>query len=97
MILKDGEILRCPKCGGKTFAATAHVTQDWELDEKGAFAKCLNDCLEVTHWPDQDDIWDCQTCGYSAAGREFVTSAAMAAERDYEGKAEGAHEVPEKV
>ena len=29
MILKDNEIMRCPKCGGKSFCATAHVTQDW--------------------------------------------------------------------
>ena len=33
MILKENEVLRCPRCGGKTFCATAHVTQDWELDD----------------------------------------------------------------
>lgn len=74
MVLKEGERLRCPKCGGKTFLSTAHVTQDWELNEFGTFQKCLNDCIEVTHEPDQDDIWDCSECGFSGAGSEFITS-----------------------
>ena len=56
MILKDNEIMRCPKCGGKSFCATAHVTQDWELDETGTFVKSLNDCIEVTHFPGMDDL-----------------------------------------
>lgn len=73
MVLKEGERLRCPKCGGKRFNATAHVTQDWELDEFGTFKKSLNDCVEVTHSPDHDDIWDCVKCGFSAPGREFIT------------------------
>lgn len=51
MILKENEVLRCPRCGGKTFCATAHVTQDWELDDSGTFVRCLNDCIEVTHEP----------------------------------------------
>lgn len=74
MILKEKERLRCPKCGGKTFGATAHVTQDWELDEFGTFQKSLNDCVEVTHAPDQNDIWDCRKCGFSGAGIEFITN-----------------------
>lgn len=56
MLLRDGEKMRCPICGGTVFCATAHVTQDWELDETGTFQKCLNDCVEVTHFPDKDDI-----------------------------------------
>lgn len=75
MLLKEGERLRCPKCGGKRFAATAHVTQEWELDEFGQFQCGRNDCEEVTHEPDQDDIWECLECGYSGAGREFIVRA----------------------
>ena len=74
MILKENEVLRCPRCGGKTFYATAHVTQDWELDDSGTFVRCLNDCIEVTHGPDREDVWDCKTCGYSDAGEKFVTT-----------------------
>lgn len=74
MILKENEVLRCPRCGGKTFCATAHVTQDWELDDSGTFVRCLNDCIEVTHEPDREDVWDCETCGYSDAGEKFVTT-----------------------
>ncbi len=64
---------RCPRCGAQTFCVTAHVTQDWVVDENGDFLQSLNDCLEVTHFPDDDDIWDCNNCGYSAAGRVFNT------------------------
>lgn len=74
MVLKDDEFMRCPKCGGKEFLATAHVTQDWGLDESGAFQECLNECVEVTHSPDMDDIWTCKRCGHSAVGSEFVTT-----------------------
>ena len=74
MILKDNDIMRGPKCGGKSFCATAHVTQDWELDETGTFVKSLNDCIEVTHFPGMDDLWDCKECGFSAEGAKFVTT-----------------------
>lgn len=73
MVLKEGEVLRCPKCGGKMFNATAHVTQDWVMDEYGAFQSCLNDCVEVTHEPGQDDIFGCRRCGFSGAGSKFIT------------------------
>ena len=44
--LKDGEKMHCPKCGGTVFCATAHVTQDWQLNELGTFQASLNDCVE---------------------------------------------------
>ena len=62
---------KCPKCGAMSFCVTAHVTQDWVVDENGDFIKCINECLEVTHFPDDSDIWDCNNCGYSASGIEF--------------------------
>lgn len=69
MLLRDGETMCCPICGGTVFCATAHVTQDWELDETGTFQKCLNDCVEVTHFPDTEDIWDCKNVGIAAQGK----------------------------
>lgn len=63
---------RCPKCGGFRFAVTAHVTQDWEVDDQGQFVRCTNDCVEVTHSPDMEDLWGCVDCGYSAEGKEFL-------------------------
>ncbi len=62
---------RCPKCGGQEFLVTAHVTQGWKVDEDGAFIECTNECEEVTHTPDDDDVWVCAKCGHDAAGSEF--------------------------
>lgn len=62
---------RCPKCGAMSFYATVHVTQDWVVDENGDWIRTENDCVEVTHFPNDDDVWDCANCGFSAAGKEF--------------------------
>lgn len=62
---------RCPKCGCKKFFVTAHVTQDWMVDEYGEFTKVIDDCVEVTHFADDIDIWDCVDCGYSDRGSVF--------------------------
>ena len=62
---------QCPKCGYSVFGVTAHVTQDWLVDGDGDFLKSTNECVEVTHQPDDEDIWTCANCGYEAAGKEF--------------------------
>lgn len=62
---------RCPKCGAESFEVTAHVTQDWQIDCNGTFLKCLDDCVEVTHYPNEYDIWDCANCGFSDRGQAF--------------------------
>lgn len=62
---------RCPKCGAMSFYVTAHVTQDWVVDENGDWIRTEDDCIEVTHFPNDDDVWDCANCGFSAAGKEF--------------------------
>lgn len=61
----------CPRCGGTRFLVTAHVTQDWEVDGNGTFQKCVNDCVEVTHHPDDEDMWACKSCGYDASGADM--------------------------
>ena len=62
---------KCPKCGAETFEVSAHVVQDWLVDHNGDFLKELDPCIEVAHFPDDDDVWNCANCNYSAAGREF--------------------------
>lgn len=62
---------RCPKCGCEKFFVTAHVTQDWEVDEYGNWVSTIQDCVEVTHFPDEDDNWECAECGHNAAGSDF--------------------------
>ena len=62
---------KCPKCGSGIFYVTAHVTQDWEVDEYGNFINVVDDCVEVTHHADDDDMWECVTCGHNAPGRDF--------------------------
>ena len=56
----------CPNHCGSDFNVTAHVTQDWEVDAEGNFKKALNQCVEVTHGPQEDDCWECSRCGMEA-------------------------------
>lgn len=62
---------RCPNCGGKRFVVTAHVTQDWVVDENEDWLNTYNECCVVVHQPDDDDLWECYECGYDAAGSKF--------------------------
>lgn len=62
---------KCPACGATCFSVTAHVAQDWEVNETGCFVKTITECSEVTHSPADDDVWTCLVCGYTAAGYEF--------------------------
>lgn len=65
---------RCPVCGAKSFEVTAHVTQDWKIDGNGTFLEALNECVEVTHYPDEMDIWSCSNCDFSAEGKSFLVN-----------------------
>lgn len=62
---------KCPNCGSEEFFVTAHVTQDWLVDKHGEFMQVENECVEVTHQPKDDDIWQCADCGYDATGEKF--------------------------
>ena len=56
----------CPKNQKHNqFVTTAHVMQEWIVDEKGEFIDINEggECLEVTANPDPDNIWNCKTCG----------------------------------
>ena len=56
----------CPLCGGRKFETTAHVMQSWEVDEDGNYISVLDECLQVTHKPDDGNIWTCMKCGTEA-------------------------------
>jgi len=53
----------CPKSKRhKQFITTAHVLEEWLVDEHGEYMQTLS-CLETTHKPDIDNTWTCKTCG----------------------------------
>lgn len=62
---------RCPKCGCKRFYATAHIVEEWVVDADGEYLKTSAKCLEVTHYPDNEDLWICVDCGYEEEGIVF--------------------------
>jgi len=62
---------RCPMCGHGLFVVTAHITQDWVVDDAGDFVGVSTDCVDVIHRPDDKDIWECEFCGFSAEGTTF--------------------------
>lgn len=53
----------CPECGGNTFYTTAHIMQEWLVDDEGDFVEEATNCLEVTHEPSPDNSWICVKCG----------------------------------
>lgn len=58
----------CPVCGNDKFHVTTHVTQTWVVDSEGDFVEEVTSCEEVTHRPDDEDIWHCTHCGWSGSG-----------------------------
>jgi ribosomal protein L37AE/L43A len=62
---------RCPKCGATSFEVTAHVTQNWHVGPNGEFIECLANHVETMHVPNDEDIWGCAGCNFSAAGSKF--------------------------
>lgn len=62
---------KCPKCGCGKFIVSAHVVQSWVVDGNGNFRRVYEDCTEVTHEPDNDDMWTCEFCGHYDSGSAF--------------------------
>ena len=56
----------CPNGCNASFYTTGHVMQEWEVDEQGTFISVSEECIQVTHDVDYDNIWTCTKCG--AAG-----------------------------
>ena len=49
----------------KEFITTAHVMDEWLVDENGDFLDTLRN-LETVHGPDPQNIWTCNECGARA-------------------------------
>lgn len=71
MNMNDDKTKICPKCGARSFVVTAHVTQDWLVDEHGGVLSCIDECVVVTHQPDDEDLWFCANCLHKATGAEL--------------------------
>lgn len=62
-------MIRCPKDRThKQFIATAHVTQDWIVNEEGDFLDLFSEDGNgtVTHYPDRHDLYQCADCNTEA-------------------------------
>lgn len=58
---------KCPYCGNKEkFVVSAHIIEDWVVDRHGEFIEVDKECVDVAHYPDDDDIWYCIECGEEA-------------------------------
>ena len=62
---------KCPKCGCEFFYVTAHIVEGWKVDKDGEYLKTTEQCVEVAHYPDNEDLWTCVECGYEEAGIVF--------------------------
>ena len=53
----------CPNGCNTNFTTTGHIMQEWEVDCKGNFVSVTDECLQMTHGADFDNIWTCIVCG----------------------------------
>lgn len=49
----------------KKFVTSAHVVEEWVVDESGNFVEVLS-TLETAHGPNPDNLWFCYECGTDA-------------------------------
>ena len=56
----------CPHGCGNEFYTPVHVMQEWKVDGYGNFIEVKETCLQVTHGPHDDNIWECVKCGATA-------------------------------
>jgi len=67
MIIGKKAVCPNPDCDSKQFYATAHVTEEWVVDEDGYFTELAKSYdQDVLHSPDEHDLWVCVKCGTEA-------------------------------
>lgn len=62
---------KCPECGCEKFYVTAHVVEEWLVDANGDYIDTHESCVDIAHYPDDEDIWTCSNCSHEGAGSEF--------------------------
>jgi len=61
----------CPKNKKhKKFYVTAHVTEDWFVDNKGNWERTVPGGETIVHAPDSQDLYTCAECGEAAEVRD---------------------------
>jgi hypothetical protein len=61
----------CPKNSKHDrFETTAHVTQDWIVDNTGEFVRVSRACVQTDHGPMKGNIFTCCQCGWEAIVEE---------------------------
>lgn len=50
----------------KEFNTTAHVMQDWKVDENGEWIETTEPCVQISSKPDPQNTWECAICGTEA-------------------------------
>ncbi|MFF2532341.1 hypothetical protein ACFVS2_25865 [Brevibacillus sp. NPDC058079] len=45
----------------KEFITSAHVVQDWIVDESGNYLSVAED-VQTTHGPHKENTWNCRIC-----------------------------------
>jgi len=64
--------ISCPKSKKHNkFYVSAHVVQIWKVDSSGEFAAVIDDCIDVLHFPDTDDVFTCIECGNQAIVKDM--------------------------
>lgn len=54
---------RCPNDPNhERFVTTAHVVEEWLVNKNGDWIDTIQ-CLEITHGPDKNNVWNCFECG----------------------------------
>jgi len=57
----------CPKDKlHRRFITTAHVTQEWIVNEHGDWEETIAECIDIVAGPTKGNIWECEICGSEA-------------------------------
>jgi hypothetical protein len=62
--------ITCPKNSKHDrFITTAHVMQEWKVDNNGELVTVTDNSLQVTHFPEEGNLFTCK-CGAEAIVEE---------------------------